>query len=309
VPVRFTVIVPTHNRREQLLMAIDTALEQTRAPLELLVVADGCTDRSVEAVRELGDERVQVLDMPKGPGRGWPHRNEALRRARGDAIAYLSDDDMWLPDHLERVGEQLDTGAVDLVQATACLVHTNGTLQAWAQDWRIPRIRELAVSGRRHRTPMSAVSHRRGLAEEAGGWPAAPPSGMGDKDLWGRMLVRDPRLAHLPSPTVLFFPAFEGTRDDQPARARELFARIRDPAGLASLQSEIARALHAEASAREEELDALRAEVELLRERAMTLERVTAGGWWRLRGRLLPLLRLAGGLRRALSRRAGTSRT
>jgi glycosyltransferase involved in cell wall biosynthesis len=308
VPVEFTVIIPTHNRREQLLMAIETALSQTRAPLEVIVVADGCTDGSVEAVRELGDE-IEVLDLPKLAGRGWPHRNEALRRARGDAIAYLSDDDMWLPDHLERVGEQLDTGAVDLVQATACLVHTDGTLQPWAQDWRVPRIRELALSGRRQRTPMSAVSHRRGLAEEAGGWPAAPASGMGDKDLWARILVRDPRLAHLPSPTVLFFPSFDGTRDDQPGRARELFARIRDPAGLASLRSELARAAHADASAREEEVEALRAEVEALRERAATLDRVTAGGWWRLRGRLLPVLRVASAFRRTVSRRAGTSRT
>jgi hypothetical protein len=188
-------------------------------------------------------------------------------------------------------------------------VHTNGTVQVWAQDWRVPRIRELAVSGRRHRTPMSAVSHRRGLAEEAGGWPAAPPSGMGDKDLWARILMRGPRLAHLPSPTVLFFPAFDGKRDDQPARAQEFFARIREPAGLASLRSEVARAAHSEQSAREEELEALQAEVEALRERALTLDRVTAGGWWRLRGRLLPVLRLASALRRTLSRRAGTSRT
>lgn len=303
MPVEFTVIIPTHNRREQLLMAIDTVLAQTRSPREVLVVADGCTDDTCEAVRGLGEESVELMDMPKGVGRGWGHRNEALRRAQGDAIAYLSDDDMWLPDHLERAGEQIDTGNVDLVQATACLVHTNGTLQVWAQDWRVPRIRELMLTGERHRTPMSAISHRAGLAEEAGGWPALPPtSGWGDHDLWCRMLALEPRLAHLPSPTVVFFPAFGGSRDDQPERGRAVHAQIQEPAGLASLRSEIARAAYAEDIAREDELAALRAEVEHLRERAATLDRITAGGYWRLRGRLGPLLRVAGGLRRAVRR-------
>jgi hypothetical protein len=303
VPVQVTVIVPTHNRREQVLMAIDTARAQTRPACQLIVVADGCTDGTVEAVRGLGAEDVEVLDLPKGHRKGWPHRNEALRRARGDAIAYLSDDDMWLPDHLERVAEQFDTGRVDLVQATACLVHTNGTLQAWAQDWRVPRLRELVMSGERHRTPMSAISHRRGLAEEAGGWPADPPPDGGDVDLWRRMLALDPRLAHLPAPTVVFFPAFEGTRDDQPGRAHGVHAQMRDPAGLASLRSEIALAAHAAEIARDDELAALRAEVDVLRGRAAALERITAGGWWRLRGRLLPLLRAAAALRRTVRRR------
>jgi hypothetical protein len=200
------------------------------------------------------------------------------------------------------VGEQFDTGEVDLVQAGAVLVHTNGRLERWAQDWSVPRIRELFLSERRHRTPMSAISHRRGLAEEAGGWPADPPDGIGDGDLWKRILARDPRLAHTPSPTVLFFPAFENTRDDQPERGRGLHAQIRDPGGLARLRSEIAREADAEARAHADELEALRAEVEDLRERAATLDRITAGGWWRLRRRMLPLLGVAGALRRALRR-------
>jgi hypothetical protein len=101
---------------------------------------------------------------------------------------------------------------------------------------------------------------------------------------------------------VLFFPAFENTRDDQPERGRTLHAQIRDPAGLARLRSDVARAADARDQERADELAALRAEVEGLRERAATLDRITAGGWWRLRRRLLPLLRVAGGLRRRLQR-------
>ena len=110
-----------------MLLAIESALRQTREALEVIVVADGCTDDTVEAVGALDDERVVLLDLPKAPGFGWENRNEALRLARGDVIAYLSDDDLWLPDHLERVGELFDAEVADLVQANACVIHPDGS--------------------------------------------------------------------------------------------------------------------------------------------------------------------------------------
>src|SRR6266542_4746043 len=111
----FTVVVPTHNRRETALLAVDSALAQTRPPVQVIVVADGCTDGTVAAVRELGDSRIDVLDLPKGPDYGYDHRNRALECARGDVVAWLGDDDLYLPDHLERVGQLFDSGGVDLV--------------------------------------------------------------------------------------------------------------------------------------------------------------------------------------------------
>jgi glycosyltransferase involved in cell wall biosynthesis len=63
-----TVVIPTHNRRETVVLALETALGQTRPPDRVIVVADGCTDGTPDAVRALGDARVEVLDLPKGPG-------------------------------------------------------------------------------------------------------------------------------------------------------------------------------------------------------------------------------------------------
>ena len=111
--VEFTVGIPTHNRRETVLLALASALEQTRPPKRVIVVADGCTDGTQEAVRALGDDRVEVLDRPKGFGAGYAHRNEVLERAGEGIVAWLADDDLWLPDHLERAGELFDAGAAD----------------------------------------------------------------------------------------------------------------------------------------------------------------------------------------------------
>ena len=113
----FTIAIPTHNRRETALLAARSALQQTRAPVEVLVLCDGCTDGTAEAVREIGDSRVEALDLPKADGYGYAHRNLALERARGSAILWLGDDDLLLPDHLERIGERWDEGDVDIVTA------------------------------------------------------------------------------------------------------------------------------------------------------------------------------------------------
>lgn len=305
MPKSISVVIPTHNRRAHLLLAIESALRQTREPLEVIIVADGCTDDSAAATRALDDERIVVLDLPKAPGLGWANRNEALRRARGDAIAYLSDDDLWLPDHLQRVGELVDADVADVVQANACVVHPEGRLELSGTDWRVPEYRRRFLSGDEIRTPSSAISHVRGAAEAAGGWRTVER--LGDYDLWARMLESGARTVATMEPTVLFFGARRGVPDERERQARDYMAKLRDPLELARLRTEISRVgLQFEADTRHELYDrndqhaalherfgAALAELERLRECEATLTSIENGGWWRLRQRLEPLRRVA----------------
>jgi glycosyltransferase involved in cell wall biosynthesis len=248
---RISVVIPTHNRRPLVMLAIDSALRQHREPLEVIVVADGCTDDTVESIRALGDERVQLLDLPKAPGHGWENRNEALRRARGDVIAYLSDDDLWLPDHLSRVGELFDADVADVVQANVCIVHPDGRLEMTGLDWRVPEYRRRFIGGIEHRTPSSAISHVRGVAERAGGWRTVESHG--DRDLWVRMLQSDASTVALMEPTALFFQAWRGVLEEREQQAHEYAELIRDPIRLARLKAEMSRvALRFEADTRHE---------------------------------------------------------
>jgi glycosyltransferase involved in cell wall biosynthesis len=300
-----SIVIPTHNRRAHVLLAIESALRQTREALEVIVVADGCTDRTVEAISALDDERIVLLDLPKAPGFGWENRNLALRRARGEVIAYLSDDDLWLPDHLQRIGELFDAEVADLVQANACVVHPDGALELSGLDWRVPAYRRRFLANEENRTPSSAVSHVRGAAETAGGWRTVAIDG--DVDLWRRIVRSGASTAAMMEPTVLFFGARRGTPEERERQASDYMAKLRDPLQLARLRAEISRvALQFEADTRHElyerndqhaalheRFGAALAELERLRERDATLTRVENGGWWRLRQRLEPLRRVA----------------
>lgn len=300
-----SVVIPTHNRRAHVLLAIESSLQQTREPLEVIVVADGCIDDTVEAVGALEDERIVVLDLPKAAGLGWVNRNEALRRARGDVIAYLCDDDLWLPDHLERIGELLDAEVADVAQANACVVHPDGRLELSGTDWRVPEYRRRFVSGEEIRTPSSAIAHVRGTAERAGGWRTVEH--LGDRDLWVRILESGASTVAVMEPTILFFGARRGAPEEREQQADVFMAKLRDPLELARLRAEISRiGLQFEADTRHdlyerndqhgalhERFGATLAELELLRERDAALTRIEKGGWWRLRQRLEPLKRWA----------------
>ncbi|MFL5898740.1 MAG: glycosyltransferase family 2 protein [Solirubrobacterales bacterium] len=323
--VEFTVGIPTHDRRETVLLAVDSALQQSRPPVRIYVIADGCSDGTQEAVRSLGENRVEVLDRPKAPGHGYAHRNEVLERAKGGVVAWLSDDDLWMPDHLERVGELFDADAADIVNAMSCRVGEDGTIVPFGAHWRAPTYRERFLETE-NRTPSSAVSHRVDAALAAGGWPTDLDRA-GDWDLWKRMVRAGARSEMVLTPTVLFFNAWERQQSwpDRVAQNACFLARLRDPSQLAHLRAEMAfacaAATHADETALTEahereasregklvEIDAernrLAAEIiEANAERnrlAGEIQEITSSEWWRLRRPFEPVLRLRRVMRRRL---------
>jgi glycosyltransferase involved in cell wall biosynthesis len=93
-----SVIIPTHNRRDLLELAVRSVLAQLGVALELIIVDDGSTDNIVQAAA-FGDPRVHVIrhDRPLGQSRS---RNDGINHARGRWVAFLDDDDLWAPDKL-----------------------------------------------------------------------------------------------------------------------------------------------------------------------------------------------------------------
>lgn len=103
---RVSVIVPTYNRASVLGEALESVLEQSYRDFELIVVDDGSTDQTAEVVGRYGD-RVRTLRREANGGCGAA-RNDGIRASRGELIAFLDSDDVYLPGRLEACVQALD---------------------------------------------------------------------------------------------------------------------------------------------------------------------------------------------------------
>lgn len=97
-----SVIMPTHNRSDLLPRACRSVLEQTYRDLELIIVDDASTDNTQEVASQLvrSDNRVRYIRNDANVG-APEARNIALTHAKGEYVAFLDDDDEWLPPKLE----------------------------------------------------------------------------------------------------------------------------------------------------------------------------------------------------------------
>lgn len=98
-----SVIMPVYNSATTLGASVRSVLAQTHADVELLVTDDGSDDDSMELLTDFArqDERVRPEPAPERGGAARA-RNLAIARARGDYVAFLDSDDLWLPAKLER---------------------------------------------------------------------------------------------------------------------------------------------------------------------------------------------------------------
>ena len=94
-----SVVVPTQNRLSMLARAVDSALRQSLDPIEIIVVDDG-SNPPLDRSGLPADERIHVIRNESRSGASAA-RNRGLRVARGELVAFLDDDDEWLPGKLE----------------------------------------------------------------------------------------------------------------------------------------------------------------------------------------------------------------
>jgi len=158
---RVSVIIPTYNRSEVLRHAIASALAQTFADFELLVVGDCCTDDSAEVVARFADSRIRWTNLPVNSGHQSTPNNEGLRLAEGELIAYLGHDDLWFRHHLETLVAAIDAGA-DIVSGMTEMVGPDES-----------RL-DIAPPGTTFNPglwlPPTGLMHRRSASERIGGW-------------------------------------------------------------------------------------------------------------------------------------------
>jgi glycosyltransferase involved in cell wall biosynthesis len=115
---RITIILPTYNRERYLPEAIESILGQTFRDFELIIVDDGSTDSTPALVDAIDDDRVRYFAQPhSGLSAAL---NAAMRHARGEYIARLDSDDLFLPDAIATLVAGLEVRPeADLIWARA----------------------------------------------------------------------------------------------------------------------------------------------------------------------------------------------
>ena len=94
-----SIVIPVYNTAKYVRKSIESAFAQTYSPIEVIAVDDGSTDNTLEVLESYGD-RIQILRQENQGCAGARNAGNAI--ARGEFVAALDSDDVWLPDKLER---------------------------------------------------------------------------------------------------------------------------------------------------------------------------------------------------------------
>jgi glycosyltransferase involved in cell wall biosynthesis len=196
-----SVVIPTYNCAALLPQAIRSAYAQTIRPAEVIVVDDGCTDDTtavVNALRATLPDDFVYIQKPNGGEASA--RNRGVAAATGEYVAFLDQDDVWLPEKLERQLPSFDApGAPTLAFTAYTRVSGDNREVVRVKDWvptpehALRRLMDGCCV-----TPSTVIVRRDALTD-AGAFDESLWLG-NDWDMWLRLAAAGHRFAYLPEP-------------------------------------------------------------------------------------------------------------
>lgn len=113
----FSVVIPLYNKELSIQNTILSVLNQSYQNFEILVVNDGSTDNSVDAVKTINDERIRLINQEnQGVSAA---RNRGIKEAKNEWIAFLDGDDLWESNHLEEIVKMMSVFPENKVYVTS----------------------------------------------------------------------------------------------------------------------------------------------------------------------------------------------
>ncbi|WP_019502758.1 glycosyltransferase [Pseudanabaena sp. PCC 6802] len=104
---RVSVIIPSYNHKKYVAEAIQSVLDQTYQDFEIVITDDGSSDRTVSIIKSFTDPRIKLFCFPKNRGAAVAV-NHCIAEAKGEFIALLNSDDVFVVDKLEKQVDFLD---------------------------------------------------------------------------------------------------------------------------------------------------------------------------------------------------------
>lgn len=208
----FTIIIPTFNHEETLRYSINSILQQTVKDFTVHVIGDGAGKKTARIVNAFcrKDPRIRYHAFPKSPRTGEVYRAQLLAHNASKYICYLSDDDLWFPDHLEVMQSLLEKA--DFAYSFPLMIRPNGSVDTWYGDFTQPFYRKIFLHPENTRycvIPFSSAGHRlTSYRQLSHGWETTPAGKSTDLHMW-QAFVAQPgvKLLKSPHPTTLNFPS------------------------------------------------------------------------------------------------------
>lgn len=205
VPTPVAAVIPAHNGASIIRRAVASVQAQTRPVAEIIVVDDGSTDGTADIVAQMAtaDPRIRVLRRSVASGGPATPRNLGIASARADWIAFLDQDDEWLPTKMERQLPHLHR-PIDVVYSSA--VWEAGTKWLPFQLKPILPDNPLETLAHSDEIPMLTAVASRPRLLAVGGFDASPAfSGVEDWHLWIKIALAGGRFFLVDEPLARYY--------------------------------------------------------------------------------------------------------
>ncbi|WP_062618840.1 glycosyltransferase family 2 protein [Aequorivita aquimaris] len=179
----FTVVIPLYNKELSVFNTIKSVVNQTYKDFEIVIVNDGSTDKSVEVVEQIKDDRIRLIHQEnQGVSAA---RNTGIKHAKHEWICFLDADDLWEKEHLMTLKEMISDYSRHKVFCTS-YVRSNNTLPM-IQDNSVIIIEDYFKEAIKHHFFWTSVTCiHNSIFDEIGGFNVLLNRGE-DLELWGRI--------------------------------------------------------------------------------------------------------------------------
>jgi glycosyltransferase involved in cell wall biosynthesis len=238
----FSVVIASYELPALLAEAVESALEQTYPPLEVIVSDDGSQADISRALARFGDR----VTLSRGEHRGIaPTRNAGFRAARGDFVVLLDQDDLFLPERLEALAEAaVQRPDLDVLTTDAFIEYDGkGKGQRFYEALEFPTRDQRASIVADNFVYAHAAVRREALLRVDGMDESQEVMGVDDWDLWIRLIFAGSRIGLVPEPLMRYRIRSASYSMQREARLEAVIALLEKTARVRALRRRERRAL------------------------------------------------------------------
>lgn len=197
-----SVVIPTHNRSNLVLNSINSVLNQTYTNIEIIVIDDASTDDTEINIKSLENEAIKYLKVEKSRGGNYA-RNLGIEKANGNYIAFLDDDDEWLPEKVEdQLNLFINDNEIGLVYTGANVIYSNKGYQYIRHPKHKGDLsKEILIKN--YIGTTSSVMLKKSVIDSVGGFDNDMPA-LQDYDLWIRV-AQYTKIDYIDKPLIKYY--------------------------------------------------------------------------------------------------------